>query len=53
MPVEIREIIIRTEISSFKKDGSERELELMKKKLLEECRKIIVGANLKKRNIKR
>jgi len=45
MPVEIREIVIRTEISGTGRDhaGSlkEKELIALKKQLLEECRRII------------
>ncbi len=51
MPVEIRELIIKTEIlSAGRNTGDEnrqRDLHILKKKLLEECRKII-SANIKR-----
>jgi hypothetical protein len=56
MPVEIRELIIRTEISSASgnQPGSmkEQDFNLLKKQLLEECRRIISG-NAKKSDYKR
>ncbi|MFT3795829.1 DUF5908 family protein [Flavobacterium sp.] len=51
MPIEIREIVIKTEIAS-KEAGSaalrENEILLLRKQLLEECRRII--AEKTKRN---
>jgi hypothetical protein len=56
MPIEIRELIIKTEISSTAKNvGSEigtKELETLKTQLLEECKRIIT-ANTKKNTYKR
>jgi len=47
MPVEIREIIIRTEILSTARhktsDVGNKELKAWKKQLLEECRRMIAG----------
>lgn len=47
MPVEIREIIIRTEILSTGRHKTGRvdnkELKVWKKQLLEECRRMIAG----------
>lgn len=56
MPVEIRELIIRTEISVSGKSNQpgarDKELNLMRRKLLEECKRMI-AANLKKDSYKR
>jgi Family of unknown function (DUF5908) len=45
MPIEIRELIIRTEISSRDKTDDtpikEAEMYLLKKQLLEECKRLI------------
>lgn len=51
MPVEIREIIIRTDISGADQRRSaatrERELNQLRRELMEECRQIIVKNNRK------
>jgi len=56
MPVEIRELIIRTEISVSGKSSQpgtrDKELNLIRRRLLEECKRMI-AANLKKDNYKR
>jgi hypothetical protein len=56
MPIEIRELIIRTEISTAGKasqsEMNEKDLSVMKEKLLDECKKII-AANMKKDRYKR
>jgi hypothetical protein len=56
MPVEIRELIIRTEISVGDKNARpgarDKELALLRRKLLEECKRMI-AANLKKDSYKR
>ncbi|MBC8054181.1 MAG: hypothetical protein H7Y13_14050 [Sphingobacteriaceae bacterium] len=56
MPIEIREIIIKTEISNGERSqtGSlkEKELTLLKKQVMEECKRILV-ANTKKSGYKR
>ncbi len=56
MPIEIRELIIRTEISAAGKinqaEVNERDFSAMKEKLLDECKKII-AANMKKDRYKR
>lgn len=53
MPIEIRELIIKTEISSTAKnnafDMGVKELEILKTQLLEECKRII--ATKTKKNI--
>ena len=53
MPIEIRELIIKTEISSasgYHSGGvKEKELNLLKKQLLAACKQII-SENLKKRD---
>jgi hypothetical protein len=53
MPIEIRELIIKTEISSAAKnnvsDMGIKELEALKTQLLEECKRII--ATKTKKNI--
>jgi hypothetical protein len=45
MPIEIREIIIKTEISTIDRNHSagvkEKDLNIIKKQLLEECKRII------------
>jgi len=45
MPIEIRELIIKTEISSASRNNTgglkEKDLSAMKKQLLEECKRII------------
>ena len=45
MPIEIRELIIRTEISARTRNGQvqtdEKDLNAMKEKLLDDCKKII------------
>ncbi|MRX41855.1 hypothetical protein GJU43_21440 [Flavobacterium sp. LC2016-23] len=49
MPIEIRELIIKTEIvSSHAKHSSvakEKELSLLRKQLLEECKRLIAEKN--------
>jgi len=56
MPIEIRELIIKTEISSATANSSggvkEKDFQLLKKQLLEECRRII-SENTKKSDDKR
>ena len=56
MPVEIREITIRTDISANGKNppsaAREKELQLLKKQLLEECRRM-VSLNAKRAGYKR
>ena len=55
MPIEIREIIIKTEIVSIDKKpagASARELNALRKQLLSECRKII-AESIDKRTYKR
>lgn len=56
MPIEIRELIIKTEISSTSGRHSggvkEKELNLLKKQLLEECKRII-SENTKRSDYKR
>lgn len=56
MPVEIREVIIRTDISSAdrKRSGAtkEKELSFLKKQLLDECRRMI-QLSTKKSGLKR
>ena len=46
MPVEIRELVIRTEISSANRSrpvaASEKELAALKMQLLEECKRMIL-----------
>ena len=45
MPIEIRELIIKTEIASANSHSTavqEQDLSLLKKQLLEECKRIIV-----------
>jgi len=52
MPIEIRELIIKTEIvSSNTKNTSglkEKDLSLFKKQVLQECKRLISGNNLDK-----
>lgn len=54
MPIEIRELIIRTEISSqARNNGSavkEKQLEKLRSRLLDECRQML---NTGKRNLSR
>ncbi|MGH2664795.1 DUF5908 family protein [Flavobacterium sp.] len=49
MPIEIRELIIKTEIVSTNTKNSslakEKELSLLKKQLLEECKRLIAEKN--------
>ena len=56
MPVEIREIVIRTEIATGHRNGDtgmdEKELKTLKKQLLDECNRII-AARTKKNYYKR
>jgi hypothetical protein len=56
MPVEIREIIIRTEISSGSRDRSgivgQRELERLRQRLINECMQML-SVNTKKAGNKR
>jgi len=51
MPIEIRELIIKTEISSIAKNNESdigvRELETLKAQLLEECKRIITAKTKK------
>jgi len=52
MPIEIRELIIKTAISTGRSSADEdreRELNMLKKKLLEECRKMI-SVSVKRNN---
>ncbi|VXB08373.1 conserved hypothetical protein [Flavobacterium sp. 9AF] len=56
MPIEIRELIIKTEITSSNKIREdipkENEINLLKKQLLDECRRMITEKT-KKSNYKR
>lgn len=56
MPIEIRELTIRTDIYVSDRNNQpaikEKDLNLMKRKLLEECKRMIT-ANLKRDNYKR
>lgn len=56
MPIEIRELIIKTEIvskDSFKdSNANETEIQLLKKQLLEECKRMI-AERTKKNSYKR
>jgi hypothetical protein len=56
MPVEIRELIIRTEISGTGRNTQpgvkEKDLTLMKKRLLDECKRMI-AANMNRDSYKR
>lgn len=56
MPIEIREIIIKTEISTGEKNQTrglkEKELNFLKKQVMEECKRIL-AANTKKSGYKR
>lgn len=56
MPVEIREITIRTDISANGKSqpsaARDKELQLLKKQLLEECRRMLT-VNTKRTGYKR
>jgi hypothetical protein len=51
MPVEIREIIIRTDISGADRTRSgaakERELNLLRRQLIDECKRIITKSTKK------
>lgn len=52
MPVEIREIIIKTEIASSGRTNSatvkDKDMQVLKKQVLEECKKIIAENNREK-----
>lgn len=54
MPIEIRELIIKTEITSQARNGSagtkDKQLEKLRGRLLDECRQML---NAEKRNITR
>jgi hypothetical protein len=54
MPVEIREVIIKTEISSIDKNRSgaarERELTIFKRQVLEECKRLLAVSTKKTSN---
>ncbi|KQC01782.1 hypothetical protein AQF98_05290 [Pedobacter sp. Hv1] len=56
MPIEIRELIIKTEISTTTKNDhaaiADKDLEVLKRQLLEECKRII-AAKTNKNNYKR
>ena len=56
MPIEIREITIRTEVrtTAFQREElkEERDLQRMREQLLEECKKLILGRT-KRKNYKR
>ena len=56
MPIEIREITIKTDISTNNRDRStgmkEKDLNVLKKQLLEECKRII-SVNTKRMSYKR
>jgi hypothetical protein len=56
MPIEIREIIIRTDISVNSRNKSEgikeKDISLLRKQLLEECKRLISG-NTKRTGYKR
>jgi hypothetical protein len=56
MPVEIRELIVKTEITSGNKGSSaftkQLELNMMKKQILEECKRMI-AEKTKQNSIKR
>lgn len=56
MPVEIREVIIKTEISSIDRNRSgaakERELTIFKRQVLEECKRML-AISTKKSGYKR
>lgn len=56
MPVEIKEITIRTEVRTTALEGqvavTEKELSRMKNQVMKECRKIITQ-NMDRRNYKR
>jgi hypothetical protein len=55
MPIEIRELIIKTEISMASRNSQgirEEDLYAIREKLLEECKRIIVS-NMKKDRYKR
>jgi hypothetical protein len=56
MPVEIREIIIKTQIvvggNTHPDKTRERDLNVLRKKLLEEC-KILISNSVKRKNYKR
>ncbi|WP_394775604.1 DUF5908 family protein [Flavobacterium sp.] len=50
MPIEIRELIIKTEIVSTNAKNSaiakEKEISILRKQLLEECKRLIAEKNL-------
>lgn len=56
MPIEIREIVIKTEISSTAQNNAgtirEKDLNMLKRQLLEECKRIISETS-KKQTYKR
>ncbi len=56
MPIEIRELIIKTEISNINNKGvfdvEAKEIEMLKTQLLEECKRII-AIKIKKNTYKR
>ncbi|NDI99684.1 hypothetical protein GWA97_11405 [Flavobacterium sp. LaA7.5] len=56
MPIEIRELIIKTEITSGKHNPQailkEKDLQALKKQMLEECRRI-VAEQMREKNNKR
>lgn len=51
MPIEIRELIIKTEVVSsntkYSSGMKEKELSLLRKQLLEECKRLIAEKNQK------
>jgi hypothetical protein len=56
MPIEIREIVIKTEISTGQRNGNgaikDKDLNAFKKQLLEECRRML-AETAKKQTYKR
>jgi hypothetical protein len=56
MPIEIRELIIKTEISTGQRNGTnaikDKDLNALKKQLLEECRRMLTETS-KKQTYKR
>jgi len=54
MPIEIRELIIKTEVSSSGGNretfANERELHMMRERLLDECKKMIAAQARKDRS---
>ena len=55
MPIEIRELVIKTEITAQGRNGGfaakDRQLEKLRKQLLEECRQMLADAG--KRNLQK